>query len=134
MKNTWNQSKYSDHAMVTGVVDFETIEKGYRVLKCPSEFHHDVNYQAIIKSTMIKCLSEEQPETETRNDLLNIIGMKIDEEYTLASLRQTPGKDRFEEIERLLLSNIAIRDQSLPTVENLVTMATMVNHKARNKP
>ena len=29
MKHTWKQSKYSDHAMVTVVVDFETIEKGH---------------------------------------------------------------------------------------------------------
>ena len=73
--------------MVTVVVDFKTIEKGYGIFKCPSELHHDVNYQGIIKSTIIKCLLEEQPETETRNDLLNIIDMKINEEYTLASLK-----------------------------------------------
>ena len=64
MKHTWNQSKYSDHAMVTVVVDFETIDKGYGLFKCPSELHHDVNYQAIIKSTITKCLLEEQEETE----------------------------------------------------------------------
>ena len=124
------------------VVDFETIEKGYGIFKCPSELH-DVKYQSIIKSMIIKCLLEEQPETEARNDLLNIIDMKINEEYALASLRQTPGKDRFEDTERLLLSNIAILDQSLPLVEDLVTMAKVVNHKAlhefillnvRNKP
>ena len=73
---------------------------------------------------------EEQPETEARNDLLNIFNMKINEEYTLASHRQTPGKDKFEKIERLLLSNIAILDQSLPLVEDLVPMAMVVNHKA----
>ena len=56
--------------------------------------------------------------------------MKINEEYMLASLTETPGKDRFEEIERLLLSNIAILDQSLPMIEDLVSMATVVNHKA----
>ena len=85
MKQTWNQSNYSNY---TSVVDFETIEKGYGNFRCPSEPHHDLNYQAIIKST-IKCLLEEQPETETRNDILNIIDMKIIEECTLASLRQT---------------------------------------------
>ena len=42
MKHTWNQSKYSDHAMVTVVVDFETIDKGYGLFKCPSELHQDV--------------------------------------------------------------------------------------------
>ena len=44
MKHTWNQSKYSDHAMITVVVDFETIDKGYGLFKCPSELHHDINY------------------------------------------------------------------------------------------
>ena len=63
MKHTWNQSIYSDHAMVTVVVDFETIEKGYGIFKCPSELHHDVNFQAIIKSKIINCQLEEQPET-----------------------------------------------------------------------
>ena len=56
---------------------------------------HNVNYQAIIKSTIIKCLLEEQPETDAWNDLLNIIDMNINEEYVQASLGQTPGKDRF---------------------------------------
>ena len=111
MKHTWNQCKYSDHVMVTVVVDFESIEKSYGIFKCPSEqLHHDVDYQAIIKSMITKCLLEEQQESETRMDLLNIIHMKINEEYTVASLRQTPGKDGFENTERLLLSNIAILD------------------------
>ena len=68
--------------MVIVVVDFETIEKGYGIFKSPSDLHHDVNYQAIIKSTRTKCLLEKQPETDARNDLLNIIDMKISEEYT----------------------------------------------------
>ena len=56
--------------------------------------------------------------------------MKISEDYTLASLRQIPGKDDFENTERLSLSNVTILDQSLPRVEDLVSMATVVNHKA----
>ena len=40
------------------------------------------------------------------------------------------GEDGFENTERLLLSNIAILDQSLPTVKNLVPMAMVVNQKA----
>ena len=115
---------------MTNTTHIETIERGYGIFKCPSDLHHDVNYQAIIKSTIIKCLLEEQPETEARNDLPTIIDMKINEKYMLAFHRQTPGKDRFEETERLLLSNIAILDQSLPLVEGLVPMATVVNHKA----
>ena len=105
MKQTWNQSSSSDHAMVTIVVDFDTIKKGYGIFKCPSELQPDVNYQAIIKS-IIKCLLEKQPERDTRNDL-NIIEMKINEQFTLASLRQTPGKDGFDNTERLMIYNIA---------------------------
>ena len=63
MKHTCNQSNYSEHATVTFLVDFETIENGYGIFKCPSELHHNINYQTIIKSTIIKCLLEEQPET-----------------------------------------------------------------------
>ena len=100
MKHTWNQRKYSDHAMVTIVVDFETIDKGYGTLKCPSELHHDDNYQPIIKSTITKCLLEEQEETEERNNLLNLVDMKLSEEYALTNHRQTPGKDGYEETER----------------------------------
>ena len=80
MKDTWSQSKYSDHAMVTVVVDFETIDKGYGLFKCPSELHHDVKYQAMIKSTIIKCLLEEQEETEEKNNLLNLVDLKLSEE------------------------------------------------------
>ena len=78
---------------------------------------------------MIKCLLEEQPKTETRNDLLNIIDMKINEKYTLASLRHTPGKAGIENTERLLLSDITKLDHALPLAEELVPMAMVVNHK-----
>ena len=97
MKHTWNQSKYSDHAMVTVVVDFETIDKCYGLFKCPSELHHDVDYQAIIKSTIIKCLLEEQEETDERNHL-NLVDQKIREEYLLTHHRQTPGKIGFRKL------------------------------------
>ena len=70
--------------MVIIVVDLETIEKGFGIFKCPLELHHDLNYQGIIKS---KCLLEKQPESETRNEFLNIIDIKINEEYMLTSLR-----------------------------------------------
>ena len=77
MKHTWNQRKYSDHAMVTVVVDFETIDKGYGLFKCPSELHHDVNYQAIIKSTILKCLLEEQEESDEKYHYLNLVDRKL---------------------------------------------------------
>ena len=87
--------------MVTVVVDFETIDKGYGLFKCPSELHNDVNYQAIIKSTIQKCLLEEMEETEERNDLLNLVDKKLIEEFALTNHRQDPGKNGFEETERL---------------------------------
>ena len=71
--------------MVTVVVDFETIDKGYILFKCPSELHHDVNYQAIIKSMITKCLLEKQEETEERNNLLNLVDLKLSEEYALTN-------------------------------------------------
>ena len=74
--------------MVTVVVDFETIDKGYGLFKCPSELHNDVNYQAIIKSTIQKCLLEEMEETEERNDLLNLVDKKLIEEFALTNHRQ----------------------------------------------
>ena len=129
MKHTWNQSKYSDHAMVTVVVDFETIDKGYGLFKCPSELHHDVNYQAIIKSTILKCLLEEQEETDEKYHHLNLVDQKLWEEYALTHHRQTPGKNGFGETERLMLSNIENLSNSLPTIDELVPM-TVVNHKA----
>ena len=130
MKHTWNQSKYSDHAMVTVVVDFETIDKGYGLFKCPSELHHDVNYQAIIKSTIIKCLLEEQEETDERNHHLNLVDQKILEEYALTNHRQTPGTIGFGETERLMLSNIEVLSNSLPTIDDLVPMTMVVDYKA----
>ena len=71
--------------MITVVVDFEIIDKGYGLFKCPSELHHDVNYQAIIQSTITKWLLEE---------------------FALTNHREDPGKNGFEDTERLLLSNI----------------------------
>ena len=55
--------------------------------------------------------------------------MKINEEYTLASPRQTPGKDGCENTERLLLFNIVKLDHDLSMIEDLFPLATLVNHK-----
>ena len=37
MNHTWNPKDVLDHAMVTVKVDFETIECGQSIFKCPSE-------------------------------------------------------------------------------------------------
>ena len=74
--------------MVTVVVDFETIDKGYGLFKCPSELHNDVNYQAIIKSTILKCLIEEIEESDEKYHHLNLVDRKLWEEYALTNHRQ----------------------------------------------
>ena len=61
MRHIWNQLSYSDHAMVSLTVDFETIDRCQGIFKYPSEVHEDVNCQSIIKSTITKCLIEELP-------------------------------------------------------------------------
>ena len=94
------------------------------------ELHHDVNYQANIKSTITKCLLEEQEETEERNALLHIIDVKIVEEYALANHRQSPGKNGVEATERLMLSNIKVMNNALPTIDDLFPMTMVVNQKA----
>ena len=86
--------------------------------------------QAIIKSTITKCLLEEQEETEERNALLHIIYKKLVEEYALTNHRQSPGKNGFEETERLMLSNIEVMNNALSTIDDLFLMATVVNQKA----
>ena len=93
------------------------------------ELHHDANYQAIIKSTITKCLLEEQEETEERNALLHIIDKKLIEEYALTNHRQSPGKNGFEETERLMVSNIEDMNNALPTIDDLVPLAMVVNQK-----
>ena len=45
-------------------VDFETIQQGMGIFKCPFELHLDANYQNIIHSNIQKPLVECQPESE----------------------------------------------------------------------
>ena len=61
MKQIWNQSNLSNHAMISISVDYETIEK-----VGPSELHQDVNYQSVIHSTKKRQLIECRPESETK--------------------------------------------------------------------
>ena len=48
----------------------------------------------------------------------------------LTNHRQSRGKNGFVETERLLLSNIEVLNNALPTLEDLVSMAMVVNYKA----
>ena len=64
------------------------------------------------------------------NNLLNLVDKKLIEEFALTNHRQDPGKDGFEETERLLLSNIEVMNNALPTIDDLVPMAKVVNQKA----
>ena len=74
--------------MVTVRVDFETIDLGHGIFKCPSELHLDVSYLSIIHSTIKKWLIDSQPESEEKQRLQNIIDSKISIEYAMAKLRQ----------------------------------------------
>ena len=57
MKHFWNQSNLSDYAMISILVDSETI-RVRSIFKCPSELHLDIKYQ------LIEC----QPESETKQN------------------------------------------------------------------
>ena len=74
--------------MVMVRVDFETIDRGHGIFKCPSELHLDVSYQHIIHSTVRIWLIDSQPESEEKQRLLSTIETKLSIEYTLAQLRQ----------------------------------------------
>ena len=74
--------------MVTVRVDFETIERGQGIFKCPSELHLDVSYQHIIHSTIRKWLIDSQPESEGKQRLLSIMESKLNIEFTVAQYRQ----------------------------------------------
>ena len=56
--------------------------------------------------------------------------MKILEEYAITNHRQSLGKNGFEETERLMLSNIKVMNNSLPSIDFLVHMTMVVNQKA----
>ena len=104
IRHIWNQSSYSDHAIVSLKVNFETIDRGQGIFKGPSELPMDMNYQSIIKSTITNCSIEEQPESDARKELMETIEGKIKIEFTLASHRQDLSRVGFEAMERFLLS------------------------------
>ena len=58
-------------------VDFKTIKKGKIIFNCPSELHLDVNFQGILHSTIKKPLIENQPEADTKIELIEIVEAKL---------------------------------------------------------
>jgi len=77
MNQTWNPKDVSDHAIVTVKVDFEMMERGQGIFKCPSELQLDESYQNIIHNMIRKLLIDSQPESEEKQRLLDIIDSKI---------------------------------------------------------
>ena len=128
MKYTWCQREVSDHAMVTVRVDFETIDRGHGIFKCPSELHLDVSYQNIIHSTIRKWLIDSQPESEERQRLKSVFETKLSIEYTLAQLRQEAEDN--EVTMGVLQSGAETLAHKLPDIDDLVDMATVVSKKA----
>ena len=114
--------------MVTVRVDFETIDRGHGIFKCPSELHLDVSYQHIIHSTIRKWLIDSQPESEEKQRLLSIIESKLNIEFTLAQLRQETEDN--EVAMGVLQSSADNLARKLPDIEDLVNMATVVSKKA----
>ena len=86
MKHIWCPIEVSDHAMVMVRIDFETIDRGHDVFKCPSELHLDVSYQHTIHSNIRKWLFDCQLESEEKLRLRGIIESKLSIEFTLAQL------------------------------------------------
>ena len=129
MKHILNQTSHSDHGMLSLSVDFKTIEEGEGIFKCPSEFHLNMNHQGIIHSSITEHLIENQPESDIKKELIKIVEAKLIDEYSLAFLRQDPSKVGFENEERFLLCKIESLGQKLSEIDDLVTMATEVNHK-----
>ena len=113
--------------MVTVKVDFETIERGQGIFKCPSELHLDRSYQHIIHSTIMKWLIDSQAESEEKKRFLSIIDSKLEIEFNLAKLRQEPCK--YEITEKVLQCNANILAHKLPNIDGLFNMATVISKK-----
>ena len=120
----WNQSSLSDQAMISLMLDFETIKMGSGLFNCFSELHLDVNDQNIIHSTIKQQIIKCQLELETKQELINALEAKLSVELTLASIWQNPG---VEVVQRFLLDRINKLAQELPEITSLVLMVTEVN-------
>ena len=78
MNHYWYRKEISDHALVSIRVDFETIERGHGIFRCPSELHLDHSYQNIIESTVKKWLIDSQPESEEKLRLSKLADSLLD--------------------------------------------------------
>ena len=70
--------------------DFETIERGQGIFKCPSEIPLDVSYQHNIHNTIRKWLTDSQPESEEKQRLMSIIETKLSIEFTISKIGRNP--------------------------------------------
>ena len=74
----WYRKAISEHALVSVRVDFETIERGHGIFRCPSELHLDPSYQSIIESSVKKWLMDSQSEPDEKLMLSKIIDRLLD--------------------------------------------------------
>ena len=110
--------------MVTVRVDFETIERGHDIFKCPSELHLDTSYQHI-HSTDRKLLIESQPEAEENQRFLTTIESKLKIECTFAQLKQ---ETKDNELAIGVLQSCADKlAKQLPIIDDFVKMATVIS-------
>ena len=84
MNHYWYRKEISDHALVSVRVDFETIERGHGIFRCPSELHLDHSYQNIIESTVKKWLIDSQTESEEKLRLSKLADSLLDTYHNLA--------------------------------------------------
>ena len=125
--HTWCQREVSDLAIVTVRVDFETIDRGHGIFKCPSELHLCTSYQSIIHSTIRKWLIDSQPKSEEKVILQNIIDSKISIEYAMAKLKQETEDN--EVAMGVLQSGADTLARKLPDVDDLVEMANEMSQR-----
>ena len=102
MNHYWYRKEISEHALVSIRVDFETIERGHGIFRCPSELHLDPSYQCIIQSLVKKWLIDSQPESDEKSRLTKLIDRLLDTYKSLALIRQNAGFEHFEVAQRVL--------------------------------
>ena len=97
-------------------MDFEKIECGHSIFKCPSELHLDESYKHEIHSTIRKWLIDSQTESEAKKRL------------TLG--RTLVDISNFEVAEKVLQCNVNILAQKLPSIDDIVDMAKVISKNA----
>ena len=115
MSHYWYRKEISDHALISIKVDFEMIERGNGIFRCPTELHLDPSYQNIIESTVKKWLIDSQPESEEKMKLSKLADSLLNTHHNLALIRQDPGTEYFGVAEKVMMNNAQTICQQLPS-------------------